>query len=105
MGAATYGKEARRITARRGEPFILELEGHATAGYEWRVHVPDALKVKEVEVGAPSRGGLGAASSQRFEVEPLSPGRYRIRLEYGRSWEKEPQEVRTVDLEVTEPSS
>jgi predicted secreted protein len=90
-----------RIEARVGEPFAVRLPGHPTAGYRWTVTAPaDRIRAHEgARDPAPGRN-VGAASAQRFIVEPLAPGPATIELTYKRPWESQPAHRHVIHVDV-----
>ncbi len=101
MSAKTYGKNTNEIACRQGDAFELKLEALPSAGYEWRVEIDEAkADVHELSAEMASEA-FGAGSAQRFRIEPHTSGRTTIRLIYGRPWEADPVETRTVELSIS----
>jgi predicted secreted protein len=97
-----YGRAADKISAKVGEPFIIEIEGNATTGYRWQLDLEDD-KVRLVDEQYVGRGGgaVGAGGTHVFTVEPVARGTSVIRARFKRPWDAhtpEQQEFR-VDIE------
>ena len=102
MSRRVYDQTATEIACRTGDAFELSLEALPSAGYEWRVQVDEA-RATVTELPAQIGGeDFGGSTRQRFRVEPLASGRTAMRLTYGRPWEAEPEEARTVRLIIAE---
>jgi predicted secreted protein len=93
-----FGKESRQIRATVGEPFSVELEAMATAGYVWSLRDPPGLLRPVEETTERGGGGVGAAVRQKFLFEPVAPGSAKLVFQYGRPWEKAATE--TVEIQV-----
>jgi predicted secreted protein len=82
----TYEGTETTIQVRAGTTFVLALDAHPTAGY----------------AGLCGRGGWppAAAGRERLVFRALQAGRCELQLAYGRPWEKEARERRTVTVEI-----
>lgn len=95
-----YTAQERRITARTGEEFRIELETNPTTGYEW---VPefDALKLSMVARRFASVGlAIGASTTEQLIFQALASGNTRLRLLYKRSWESTFASELSFDIEI-----
>lgn len=102
MDERVFYRDVTEINSLPGETFILELEGQPTAGYEWRLEPGDSGVDFEELDATQDADGIGGTSRQRFRIHPRFPGVSTIVLEYGRPWEIELVETKTVTLRVAE---
>jgi predicted secreted protein len=83
-----YDETARRIRARIGESFVLELRARPTAGYAWQVTCTPEVAVLKEERTRPVRSARGAAAVQEFEFAAAREGEGALVVAYGRPWEE-----------------
>ena len=102
MEERVFYKDVTEINSLPGETFILELQGHSTAGYEWRLELGDSGVDFEELDATRDADAIGGATRQRFRIHPRLPGVSTIVLEYGRPWEIDLVETKTVTLRVAE---
>jgi predicted secreted protein len=99
---AVYSKTDDEIVASVGDPFIIELEGNATAGYEWQPQLNnDTLRLVEHHY-QPASAAIGAGGKDVFTFEPVKSGRASVSFEYKRPWETEPVEKQNFQLRIEE---
>ena len=70
-------------------------------GYQWAlVSLDESHLTLEGRRYQPAQGGIGSAGSDGWRLVAKKPGRTRIELKKGRSWESEPIGQFTVELEI-----
>jgi inhibitor of cysteine peptidase len=96
---------------RVGDTVELWLPEARTSGYQWRWHLPDAVKVvADDRVMADGSSGDGVAQGEwppgegrvrRLALDIVGAGRHLIRAELKRPWEHEPRRSVTFVLSIT----
>jgi predicted secreted protein len=92
------GAEPIEVHGRAGEPIELPLGSTAATGHEWRLTLPDDVRLVGATppLEAPAGQQAGAATGSRLLVAAPA-GRYELSAELARPWESTPvQEVRLV---------
>jgi len=83
----TYRKTDTQIRAKVSEPFIIELEGNPTTGYQWHLTL-DESQVKLLDQQYQTTGsGFGGGGLERFVFQPVKRGKTSIHATYKRQWE------------------
>ncbi len=96
MSASGHG-----IEAKTGRRFAIEIDANPTTGHEWHAAFPpDRLRLVKREF-TPGGGGLGAAGTDRFTFEALSPGTVVVEFSSRRAWEKTPVEQRSFTVRIS----
>jgi predicted secreted protein len=96
----TYEGTETTIQVRAGTTFVLALDAHPTAGYTWQATMDDRYLALEDRQFEPGASAPGAAGRERLVFRALQAGRCELQLAYGRPWEKEARERRTVTVEI-----
>ncbi|HEV2800524.1 MAG TPA: protease inhibitor I42 family protein [Pyrinomonadaceae bacterium] len=96
-----YRGAEREIDASVGESFVIELEGNATTGYEWKLEF-DESKVKLIgdEYVPAGASGIGSGGHHRFTLQPVVSGQVSILARYKRAWEPEHLEQKEISLRI-----
>lgn len=92
------------LTVTAGAEFQVSLgAAPGSTGHEWTlVEAPGAVQPLGRDFAA--RGlDPGAGGVQVFRLRALEPGRYRLRFELKRRWERAPVDTHTLELEVLPP--
>ena len=91
----------QEIAASVGEPFVIELEGNATTGYQWELEFDESdLKLLGDEYHPAGSGGVGSGGRHRFTHQPVAAGRASILARYKRPWEPEHLEEKKISLRI-----
>ncbi|NND75159.1 MAG: protease inhibitor I42 family protein [Ilumatobacter sp.] len=100
MSERVYDKDIDEIVARPGEAFVVELAGQPGGGYVWALDIDrDDVECAEMDA-TDSTSSIGGSDRQRFRITPGAAGTATIVMWYGRPWESEPDERRSVRLTV-----
>ncbi len=94
VGQESSGQE---VALSPGQKLIIKLPGNPTTGYQWsipKVSGAAFLKLGELQYrpSAGSAGRVGAGGEYSVSFRAVSTGTTDIRLDYGRSWEKSPEQ-------------
>ena len=82
-------------------PFTIELAATPTTGFAWEAaDLPDGVKLLDSRFTPPVTALPGAGGTQVFELQATRPGRVSLHFVLRRSWETEPAQRQTVDIEV-----
>lgn len=96
-----YRNTDQEIVASVGEPFVVELEGNATTGYEWKLEFDESkLKLIEDKYLPAGTGGVGGGGQHRFTLQPVAAGQASILARYKRAWEQEHLEQKEISLRI-----
>jgi predicted secreted protein len=91
--------EAVRVKA--GDAFTLRLPAVPAAGFGWQAsHDGAALELLRGGVVPAPGAAPGAAAEEEWVFRALAAGETALELSYGRPWEAEPRERRTVRVIV-----
>jgi len=100
MMPKVYRDTDQEIVASVGEPFVVELGGNATTGYQWQLEF-DESKLKLIgDEYQPSGGGVGGGGQHRFTLQPVAAGQASILARYKRAWEPEHLEQKKISLRI-----
>lgn len=99
-----YGKSSSEVRAQLGSSFVLDLPGHATGGYVWRVAQDPGVAVLRSERILPVGSAAGGPSMQEFEFVATHPGSGRLIMKLERPWESTPIETLALTVVVTSVS-
>lgn len=100
-GANFASAQSAALTLRVGEPTQVEFEGTPGTGAEWRFDSEagfnaDRIDVEALGYGEPLNDRIGGPAMFGFRLSPLAQGIVRLDFEYGRSWEDEPWDRRSL---------
>ncbi len=99
--AKIYRDMNQEIVASVGEPFVVELEGNATTGYQWQLEFDESkLKLIGDEYQPVGVGGVGSSGQHRFTLQPVASGQASILARYKRAWEPEHLEQKEISLRI-----
>jgi predicted secreted protein len=97
-----YDEGTRQLRARIGEPFVIELRVHATAGYSWELtRLPEVVRLNHARI-RPAGTAIGGSATQEFEFLATAAGEDTLVLTCRRPWEATVIEQLTVKV-VIEP--
>ena len=99
---AVYKKTDDEIVTSVGETFTIELEGNATAGYEWQPQLSDDMLRLVEHHYQPASSAIGAGGKDIFTFQPVKGGRGLITFEYKRPWENQALEKQDFQLRIEE---
>jgi predicted secreted protein len=100
MTPKVYRDTDQEIVASVGEPFVVELEGNATTGYQWQLEF-DESKLKLIgDEYRPGGGSVGVGGQHRFTLQPVASGQASILAKYKRAWEPEHLEQKEISLRI-----
>ena len=89
------------ITAKLGDPFIVQLEGQLSTGYGWRIiGLPASLKVTKENVITEGKDKAGGIDIQEFIFKSIAKGDFTLTFKYAKHWEKKPQYIKTSTVKV-----
>lgn len=86
----------RQIQVKVGQTFGIDLEANLSTGYSWYLVNMDTGILEQVgepefnQNPPPKEGWTGAPGRLKFSFKVIGKGTSDIRLDYSRSWEKEP---------------
>jgi predicted secreted protein len=80
-------RQGHEVRVQLGSSFVLELPGHATGGYVWRVAQEPGVAVLRSERILPAGSAPGGPSMQEFEFVPTHLGSGTLIMELKRPWE------------------
>jgi predicted secreted protein len=94
------------VEARCGRPFELALDQYGGAGYTWQVEaLPSGLRRLESPLSPPDGAASpGSPKRRTFRFVADRQGRFEIVMAAKRSWETEPAERRTFQINVAPAS-
>lgn len=88
------------LTTIAGCEFTVQLREQPAAGYEWRCEpLPAGVTLLGEDV-RPNASMVGAPAEHAFRFRADMVGDMTLRFIYRRPWEKQPREVRSVDVKV-----
>lgn len=70
------------------------------AGYEWRCKAPSPGLTLLGQDVRPASSMAGAPAEHIFRFRAEAAGKFVLHFIYGRAWEKQPQETKSIDVQV-----
>lgn len=87
-----YDRSHPAIDVRVGEPFQLRLDAIPAAGYVWIPEPVEGLDVSDAQFSSGPAKSIGGGFAQSFIVKASHPGSFRLRFNYKRPWEPQPED-------------
>ncbi len=90
-----------KIKTKRGEPFVVRLPSHGTAGYQWALSgsAPDFVRLHKRSTKT-AQPGMGATADEEVYLISDEAGTFKVELELKRPWESTAAKTHRVDVEV-----
>lgn len=91
-----------------GEEFLITLDANPSTGYSWEADFDEnylMLRSKEFVSDKVSPEMAGAGGKEVFTFAPLKAGETAITMNYGRSWESKPSEIKVFRYSIKEKTA
>lgn len=94
----TLGETPTTTSAAVGELIEVRLVAQQAAGYGWDIAppLPEGIKLVDSGLAPPGASIDGRPETQLFHFRATAPGRYTLRFDYRRPWEKSKPPERSV---------
>jgi len=97
----TDENKGEEVFLHKGERFCLKLKAQLATGFSWRITATDSGKLKLIGERTEKDGADEAAAEfQIFTFEAVGEGAFRLKLAYGRPWEKERPPAKKYCLQI-----